>query len=530
MKTPADHPLFVYRSLACCAWLSCLLLSCGATREPASPAVPAAAATRAPAPPAPAPAAPASSSAPELQCPRAMALDAAAIDAEVACLLYHYVRLDTTNPPGNELAAARFLQGILKRDGIASQIIESAPGRANLMARIDGKADGDALMLMHHMDVVPANAAEWSVPPFSATVTDGELWGRGSFDNKGAGVVHLMTLMLLQRLGMVPAHDVVMLAVADEENGGGLGARWLTEHRSERFEDVAYVLNEGGGQLQLKPDAVVYSVEVAQKAPLWLKLTARGRSGHGSTPEKDAASKTLVRALARLADFEFPIKVLPEVQAVFSQRAQAMPEGARAKYQDLQRSLADEKFRNQFLENARDAALVRNTLSITMLEGSDKENVVSDSASAVLDIRLLPGEDAERVRAGLVEVMAEPSVEVETLLGWTAQSSSADSELFTAIQALAASRHPNAPVAANVIGSFTDCNAFRALGKTCYGFVPVEVTLEDIRRIHGKDERIQLAALGQGVLDMISLVGFLDPSAPGEAANVETPPSKVMTP
>jgi hypothetical protein len=209
-------------------------------------------------------------------CPRALALDVQAIGAEVSCLLSRYVQLDTSNPPGNERSGADFVAGYLAGEGIASQIIEAAPGRANVIARLEGKSRGQALLLVHHMDVVPATPSEWSVPPFSGRLDEGYVYGRGSLDNKGGGVVELVALALAKRLGIVPAHDLVLLGVADEESGGGLGARWLTEKRSELFADVSAVLNEGGAILQPGGGRVVYGVELAQKAPLWLRVTAQG--------------------------------------------------------------------------------------------------------------------------------------------------------------------------------------------------------------------------------------------------------------
>ena len=440
-------------------------------------------------------------------CPRASALERSAIAEEVVCLLRQLVQIDTSNPPGNELAAARFLASVLERDGIASEVVESAPGRANLLARLKGRQAGHAMLLMHHLDVVPASADEWSVPPFAGTLKDGYVWGRGSIDDKGGAVVQLVTLLLLQRLGVPLAHDLVLLGVADEESGGGFGARWLTEHRPQSFQDVEYILNEGGGILELPGGKLLYSVELAQKAPLWLRVTARGPAGHGSSPSPNTASAVLVRALARVAEHAFPILVLPEVQAVFTARAAAMPPAQRARYSNLQASLEDAEFRQQFLSNPQDAALVRTSLAITMLSGSAKENVISERASAVLDMRLLPGQDPKAVTAEVARLLAEPGLELEPILSWQAQRSRQDTPMFTAIEQLAHERDPAAVVSANVIGSFTDCNAFRAIGKTCYGFMPIRIALSELERIHGKDERIAVDALSQSVIDLHALLG-----------------------
>jgi acetylornithine deacetylase/succinyl-diaminopimelate desuccinylase-like protein len=224
---------------------------------------------------------------------------------------------------------------------------------------------------------------------------------------------------------------------------------------------VDFVLNEGGAIIEPAPGQVMYGVELAQKAPLWLRLTARGTSGHASAPTPDTATAVLVRALARLAEHRFPIVVVPEVQAMFAARAARLPEAERAPFRDLALSLKNPKFQSKFLQNPRDAALVRSTLAITQLSGSDKENVISEQASAVIDMRLLPGQDATRMTEELKRIMAEPSIELTALLSWTAQASPRDTPLFAAIERLARARHPGAPVMANVIGGFTDCNAFR---------------------------------------------------------------------
>ena len=454
---------------------------------------------------------------PAAPCPRALALDVEAIGAEVSCVLSRYVQLDTSNPPGNESLGAAFVASYLAGEGIAAQIIESAPGRANVIARLEGKSRGQALLLVHHMDVVPATASEWSVPPFSGQLDGGYVYGRGSVDNKGGGVVELVALSLAKRLGFVPAHDVILLAVADEESGGAFGARWLTERRPELFTDVSAVLNEGGAILQPGAGRVVYGVELAQKAPLWLRVTANGRSGHGSSPDASPATTLLVRALARLTQHEFPIEVLPEVAAMFRARAEALPEPQRSRYRDLRVSLRDSAFRAQFSKEPRDAALVRNTLAITMLAASPKENVISESASAVLDMRLLPGQDPVRVQREVEAVLAEPSLRVEPILSWRAYSSPRDTPLFSAIERLARLRDPGAPVTANVIGGFTDCNAFRAKGITCYGFLPVRVDPAELGRVHGKDERANVDALARAVVDLHALLDQLGAGASSAA-------------
>ena len=448
-------------------------------------------------------------------CPAAQRLDAAQLEQEAVCLLRQYVQIDTTNPPGNELAAARFLRELLEREGIPVTVVESAPDRGNLLARWPDTGK-PVIALAHHMDVVPAVASAWSVPPFAATLRDGMLWGRGALDDKAGGIVSLLTLLMAKRLGIALPYDVMFLALADEEAGGGVGARDLLARHKELLRDVKYVMNEGGGIMELPDKHVLYQIEVAQKAPLWLRLTARGPAGHGSAPSANTATARLVRALARLADHDFPIEVLPEVQALYARKAPSLAPPLREGARDLRSALTRPDFREAFLRDAHHAALVRNTLAISMLHGSDKENVIPGEASAVLDMRLLPGQDASQVQAEVVKLIADPAIEVQALLSWTAHSSAPDTALFRAIEAQATARDPGAGVLPNVIGGFTDCNAFRAQGISCYGFMPLRLAPDAYAGIHGNDERIRTATLGAGVIAWLELLQRVEPLASAE--------------
>lgn len=491
--------------------LGCGLAACSAGAPPpaapelASPAAAPATAQRPAATPPPQAQAQAQPQA-EAPCPRAMALDEAAIREEAVCLLRRYVRIDTTNPPGNELAAARFLKTFLEGEGIEATILEPAPGRANLVARLRGDGSKKAIALVHHMDVVPAIAREWQVPPFEGALRDGYVWGRGALDNKGPGVMELVSVALLKRLAVPLSRDVVLLAVSDEESGGAHGAGAMVEQHLDLLRDVEFALNEGGATIQLPGGKLLYNVEIAQKAPLWLKIVAEGPAGHAATPKDDSAPRRLVRALARLERHEFPINVVPEVQAVFSARAQAMPPEKQAAFRDLARSLKDPAFRKDFLKDPMNRAMVMNTLSITMLSGSPKENVVPAEAWAIADARLLPGQDPKAVIAELEKVMNEPSVKVTPILSWKAHSSPFDTELVRAIGELARRRDPGAAVTPNVISGFTDCNKLRSRGITCYGFMPLRLTMADAERIHGRDERVSVEVLGQGAVALHELV------------------------
>lgn len=395
-------------------------------------------------------------------------------------------------------------------------MIESAPGRGNLIARWPSASTKPVIALAHHMDVVPAVASAWSVPPFAAVERDGMLWGRGALDDKAGGIASLLTLLMAKRLGIALPYDLMFLALADEEAGGGVGARDLLAKHKELVRDVKYVMNEGGGIMELPDKHVLYQVEVAQKAPLWLRLTARGPAGHGSAPSANTATARLVRALARLADHTFAIEVLPEVQELYARKAPSLAAPLREGARDLRSALARPDFREAFLNDPHHAALVRNTLAISMLHGSDKENVIPGEASAVLDMRLLPGQDASAVQAEVVKLIADPAIEVQPLLSWTAHSTTRDTPLFRAIEAEAQARDPGAQVLANVIGGFTDCNAFRAHGIACYGFMPFRLAPDAFAGIHGNDERVRTATLGEAVIAWLQLVRNVEVSASPE--------------
>jgi len=315
-------------------------------------------------------------------------------EEEAVSLLSRYIQIDTTNPPGNEIKAAQFFKGIFDREGIESRIIESAPGRGNIYARLKGNGSKKAVLLLNHMDVVPAEAKLWKEPPFSGVVKDGTIWGRGSLDDKGPAVAELMTLLALKRGNVHLKGDVIFLGTADEEAGGAMGAGFLVEKHPDLLKDVGLVLNEGGG-IRLGNDgkAREYSVSVTEKTPLWLRLTATGAPGHGSTPGNNLAVNKLIKALHGIMQYRSPIKVVPEVQKFYADTAHAEPMERREKLRDLRTALKDPAFTEEFIKEPRNDASVRNTIAITGMKGSDKTNVIPAFATAELDVRLLPGED-----------------------------------------------------------------------------------------------------------------------------------------
>lgn len=432
-----------------------------------------------------------------------------AVEQEAANLLSQYVRIDTTNPPGKEIAAATFWQQALAREGIAAQVWESRPGRGVVYARLKGSGEQKALILLHHLDVVPAQRAEWDVDPFAGVIKDGYVYGRGAIDCKGVAVVQFMAVALLKRMGVSLKRDIVFLGTADEETGGQLGAGWFVENHFDLIADAEFLLTEGGG-IRVRDERRTYEVDIAEKAPCWIQLEARGPAGHGSRPLPDMATVRLVRALDRLLRYQTEIKVIPAVQAYFTALAERQEPATAARYRDLTRALADPTFREKFLANPTYNALVRNTIALTVLEGSSKTNVIPAQARAHLDCRLLPGEDPQHFLATLAKIVDDPHIRLTVLLNFPPLASNADTPLFRAIRTVAARRDPTAPVVPAVLTGFTDSHYFRRKGIVSYGFTGLALAEEDSQRVHGLNERMPIASLREGTQILLDVLQELE--------------------
>jgi acetylornithine deacetylase/succinyl-diaminopimelate desuccinylase-like protein len=459
---------------------------------------------------------------------RAHALDWPSLEDEAVRVLTHYLQLDTSNPPGNERAAAELFAKLFARDGIESEIYESAPGRASIAARLRGDGSRPAVVLMHHMDVVPADAAYWHANPFGGEIRDGAVWGRGAIDDKGMGVASAIAMLALAREHAQLASDVVFLGVADEEAGGALGAGYMAAQHFDLFANAGVVLNEGG---YIATDAATgavryYAVETAQKVPLWLRLTATGSSGHGSLPRPDSAPNRLLAALARIQAWSPPVRVVPELERFYADTAHLESGARREQWSDLRRALSDRAFAAEFTANPRQNAQVRNTISLTVLAAGKKTNVIPPEATAELDVRLLPDQDPQAFLADLKEVIADDAIRVETLLSFPPASSPRDHELFRALEEIAERRHPGAVISTPLATGFTDCHYFRARGIPCYGFLPFELSDRDASLVHGNDERIGIANLKSGtrlLYELVSRLASAQPSEPAPARVADAP-------
>jgi len=427
-------------------------------------------------------------------------MDWAALGDETVDLLRRYLTIDTTNPPGNEIAGTRFLAEVLARDGIESETIEAAPGRASLRARLAGDGSLGGIVLHHHIDVVYADRRYWTVDPFGGVIADGYLYGRGAIDMKSTGILHLAAMLALKR-GRVPLkRDLVFLATADEEAGSEFGAQFIADRRREWLAGAEYAISELAA-IQTHPSlkAPLGAIVISEKTGLALVLTARGEPGHGSMPWPDTAPNRLVRALNRLLEAERPPRVLPEVQEFFSRVSGLMSADSGAGYDDLTRSLRDPAFRERFVSNRQYAAMVRTTFAVTMLRGSEKSNVIPPEATAQLDCRMLAGDDPEEIAAWVRGVIADEHVQVTIAREPKIPNlSPPDTELYKAMSDALQRRAPGVVVAPMILVAFTDNWVFRRCGLHGYGFSPFILDDAEVQRIHGNDERISLENLREG--------------------------------
>jgi acetylornithine deacetylase/succinyl-diaminopimelate desuccinylase-like protein len=425
---------------------------------------------------------------------------------EAVTLLQQYVRINTTNPPGNELVAAKMLKEKFLADGIPATVWEPAPGRGIVAARLRGTGrHAKALVLLSHMDVVPANPKEWQLPPFTAQIREGEIWGRGTLDDKGPGVIELMAMLALKRAGILLDRDVIFLATGDEEEGGKNGAGWMVGHEADVFADAQYLLNEGGEIMSRPSGHKYYGVSLSEKTPLWLRLTATGEAGHAAAPPDNTAVTRLVAALDRLAVYRAPIRVVNPVRDYF--RAIAQLDGGPPEFSNLAVALRNVAFASKFVSAPHQNALVRDTFTPTVLTGSQKTNIIPASASAEIDSRLLPGDNPQQIVTDLRKVIADDTIKIDVMLNFPAQSSPRKSALMTAIDKLAAT--DNTVVVPMMIAGFTDSHYFRQQGLDCYGFIPIAASTAEERGIHGLNERVAVKELGAAVRRMVELLKFM---------------------
>jgi len=431
--------------------------------------------------------------------------------SEAAAWLRGYVQIDTTNPPGNERRAADYLAAILAREGIPSRLWLSPTGRASLSARLTSqrgpRGNGGALLLLHHLDVV-APGPGWTVPPFAGLLRDGSLWGRGTLDDKGLGICGLAALVELKRRRTELDRDVLFLAVADEENGGGQGAAWLLASHPELFAGVEGVIGEGGRN-QFSQRLMWWGVEVAQKRPLWLEVTARGRGGHGSALNPESANHQLIAGLARLLALPAHWRVTAPVRDYLRAIAPLHNQHWQHLLTHVDEAIGDQGPREPIFPGM--AGLFLDTVQVTALAGGDRINVIPAVARAKIDARLLPDTDGAAFLAAVRGALG-PQLQAEVLLSAPpAPASPASGRLYGAIRQILGREAPVAPM---LDSGTTDSRFFRERRVPAYGLSPFALGPDDSGGIHGADEHLPLAELDRGVERMRRIVAAYA-AAPG---------------
>lgn len=412
-----------------------------------------------------------------------------------------YLRLDTSNPPGNEIRGALYLKDLLGREGIEAEVFEPEPGRANLYARLRGSGREPGLLLHHHIDVVPAPAAGWERPPFAAElVRENVLVGRGTMDTKGLGIAQLEAFLALKRSRARLRRDVVFLATADEETGGRLGVAAVVEKRPGWLAGVGEALGEGGDVETIVDRARWFGIEVQQKGALWLRLEAAGAGGHAAAADDAGPAARVARAASRLAAMHRPVRVEPVLQRQLAALARVrLPAEAAA----LRRIAADaarnpEEVRRRVAPWQR--LLLSDTISVTRLgTDSDAVNAHPRKAWAEVDVRLLPSTGTDAFLADAVKAIDDPRVKVTVLLSAKGEAASAEEGLYAVLKGVLERRFPGAVVGPVLGPGLSENRVFRSRGIRAYGAFPFRANYYDLAGIHARNERIRADWFVEGV-------------------------------
>lgn len=420
------------------------------------------------------------------------------VEREAEDALVSYLRIDTTNPPGNETAGAVFLRDLLVKDGIDARLVGDDAKRQGVYARLASGSNEKALLLLSHVDVVPADPAEWRNPPFEGKREGGYIWGRGALDVKSLTIAELMAFVDLKRRSAKLRRDVVFLAVPDEELGGERGTKALLEKHPELFANVGFVLNEGGAVEVSVDRALFWGIEVQQKIPLWLRITSESRGGHGAAPTAGGgASAKLVRALAAIDALPTPYRLTDVVARTASIAANARHDGRGEKLRLLREPLDVARIERELPVGYR--AMLHDSIAITRLSAGSAVNIVPSRASADVDIRLLPGTPVAPMLAAVTQAVGKNAT-VEVLhAGEPTPESPSGGELFETLAQAMRRSSPGSAVAPIVAAGTSDSRYFRARGIAAYGFTPFKVNYYDADGVHGADERIRARFFAEGV-------------------------------
>ena len=439
------------------------------------------------------------------------------VEEEVTALLSDLIRINTTNPPGNETEAAKYIAKTLESEGFKCEILESAPGRGNIITRLKGTGEKPSLLLLSHLDVVAANPKEWSVDPFSGVVKDGFVWGRGAMDMKSMIAIEVMVMKLLKRNNVKLKGDLIFAATADEEKGGEAGAGWLVRNHPEKVR-ASYVINEGGGQAIPMNGKNVFTIQTAEKGILWFKVKAKGTPGHGSVPSAaDNAIMRMSKVIETLGSYRAEIRMVPTLKQFLTVLARENNWLSEVLHPLLQNPALGDAALDQIALRDRGMAeeirsMLRMTIAPTIVHGGVKENIIPSECEAVFDCRILPGQSIEdamnRVKELLIDVGLE-KLEFDVIQANEPSESPMDTPLYKVIVDVLNEFEPGCVVVPLLLTGGTDSRYFRRLGAICYGFHPLRSDLpygEIIKMIHGVDERISVKNLVFGTSVLYSVV------------------------
>jgi len=430
--------------------------------------------------------------------------DTSAITKEAQGWLADLIKINTTNPPGNEQVAAMYIVGILAKEGIKAEMLDLTPGRSAVVARLRSAAMADpskALLLVAHMDVVGVEKAKWTVDPFAAVQKDGYLYGRGAIDDKGMLAANLAAFIALKRANPRLNRDVIFLATADEEQFGDASIKILIAKYWNKFA-AGFALNEGG-QVLLKNGKVQYvAVQASEKVPVNVAVVARGTTGHASIPTKDNAVVHLAAALVKIGSYSAPAHFTTIVRRYFEQLA-AIEDDEIGKWMRSLDTTDRGEHAQKVLSDANPMwnSMMRDSIAPTMLTAGVRANVIPGEARANLNIRLLPGDTIDVLLAELTKLVNDPQIrfEIQPDAGLAAPPSSLENDFYATITRVAGREFSNVPVLPFQSTGATDSAQLRLHNVQSYGFLPFPLTDDDLRRMHGNDERIPLASFAKGV-------------------------------
>ena len=418
-------------------------------------------------------------------------------EAELLNTLRGLIRIDTSNPPGNEIRAAEFIKNILENEEIPAKVLASTPTRGSVIGRLKGNGAKGPLLLLSHLDVVPVEAERWKVDPFAAEIKNGYVWGRGALDIKDLTSMELMALLLAKRVGLKLKRDIIFAGTADEEAGGTYGVKWLIQNH---FDDIKaeYAINEGGVGL-LHDGRKVLFCQCAEKGICWVKITIKGEGGHGSLPTSGNPVVLTGEIISRIGKHVFPVLKTPVTEKLITglEKLGLLPKGMKA---------VDVFGSAEILSTGAPAfdkrlnAWIRNSATPTVVRGGTKVNVIPMETELSIDCRAMPGVDPGEMLKAVQALAESPDLQYEILQNKPGTESKLDTELWKVLESSLSEVEPNAAFLPYLSPGGTDSGFLREKGVICYGFDPAFATWEEWDTVHGIDERISIESLVNGTL------------------------------